>query len=68
MNIGTNIRNARVNAGLTLTELAQKVGVSHVAILKYEEGQFAPNIVTAYKIAKACGVDMNDFVKEEDEK
>lgn len=67
MDIGTNMRNARIRAGLSMTELAEKVGLSHVAIVKYESGQYLPNIATAHKIAKACRCDMNEFVKEDEE-
>lgn len=67
MDIGNNMRNARIKAGLSMEALAEKAGVSHVAIVKYERGQFLPNIATAHRIAMACGCKVDDFVKEDEE-
>ncbi len=39
MNTGERIREARIKAGLTQTELADKVGVKFSAIHKYESGK-----------------------------
>ena len=62
-NIGDNIRNARIRAHMTVQELAEKLSISHPALLKYEHGQALPNIATAYKMAQVLGVDMNSFVE-----
>jgi Zn-dependent peptidase ImmA (M78 family)/transcriptional regulator with XRE-family HTH domain len=54
--IATRIRQARLAAGLTLSALGNKVGVSHTAIQKYEKGQLTPSSAQLLKLAQACGI------------
>ena len=56
--VGTLIKEARTNAGLTQEKLAKKVGggVSAADIGKAERGELALSTATLKKIAKATGV------------
>ncbi len=64
--IGTRIRHARLAAGLTLVELGTHVGLSHGAIQKYEKGVLVPSSSALLKIAKACGVRVEYFLRTDD--
>ena len=63
MAIGDNIRMERLKQGISTVELGEAVGVSHVMILKYEDGQSIPNAVTACKIAKVLHTTVEKLVK-----
>ncbi len=51
--IGQRLKQARLDAGLTLTEVGAKVGVSHQMIHKYENGSSA---ITAIRVVELAGV------------
>lgn len=61
--IGTRIRQARLAAGLTLAGLGGKVGVSHTAVQKYEQGDITPSSSQLLKLAQACGVRTEYFLR-----
>lgn len=54
--IGTNIRVYRQGIGLTLDELAEKVGLTKSTLSRYENGQYEPNYETVVDIAEALDV------------
>ncbi len=56
MTIGKRIREARKKEGLTQTELAEKIGVMHSAIYKYETGIVDIPASKIQKIAAALNV------------
>ena len=56
--LGENIKIAREAAGLTQEQLGAMVGVTGVAIMRYEKGQREPRSGTLLKIAKALNVDV----------
>ena len=51
----------RAEAGYTTMELGKKVGVSDVAISKYERGVVEPRYAVACKIAEVFGLTADDF-------
>ncbi len=59
--IGDHIRNARKQAGLTQEELGKSVGVSGVAIMRYEKNQREPGKEMLEKIAQALNVNPIDL-------
>lgn len=61
MTIGEQIRKARIRAGLTQGELAQKLGISYQSIGQWERSQRNPKLDTIRKIAEALDVSMNDL-------
>lgn len=61
--IAERIRQARLAAGLTLSALGEKVGVSHTAIQKYEKGLLTPSSSQLLKLARACGVRTEFFFR-----
>lgn len=56
MTTGEKIRSARIQAGLTQEELAKKIGLTKVAISRYESGQREPKISILKKLSVAFGV------------
>ena len=54
--IGLNIKAARKEAGLSQSELAQKIGKSLRTVQGYESGETEPSITMIHEIAKALGV------------
>ena len=62
-----NIRNIRMEKGMTQQELADLVGLDRTTITKIENGA-APSIDTAKKIAAVMGFDWTRFYEDEEDK
>lgn len=60
--IGEYIKVARKKAGLTQEELGQLIGISGVAIMRYEKGQREPSKETIEKIAIKLQVSPNELM------
>lgn len=56
MGVAENIKRIRKERGLTQEELGKMVGLSGVAIMRYEKGQREPKSETLEKIALALGI------------
>ncbi len=54
--LDNRLRDARVAAGWTQAELAERVGVSRKTINTVENGVFVPSTVLALKLARALDV------------
>lgn len=61
MTIGENIKKARLAAGLTQKELADKCGIADSAVRKYESGRVVPKLPMLKKIADALNVFITDL-------
>jgi transcriptional regulator with XRE-family HTH domain len=59
---GNKIRQARLRAGMTQSELARKVGVSERNIVRWEGGRHQPRLEHVVAIAEACGVHVADLL------
>lgn len=55
-NIGKNIREVRLEKGLSQEELARKCGFSNTTLSAYENSRKIPNLTTIAKIAKELEV------------
>lgn len=66
MTTGQLIQRARKKAGLTQSELAEKIGASVVTIGQYERNKRQPRIEQLRSIARAIGVEWTELVPEED--
>lgn len=58
---GDRLRLARFRSGLTIKELAEKVGVTHSSISQYENDRTRPTSATLAKLAMATGVSPGFF-------
>lgn len=59
--IGRRLREKRQKLSLTLTDLAEKLGVSHQQIQKYEQAQSRIAAITLYQLGEILGVDPSYF-------
>lgn len=57
--VGANVRQLRVDAGLTLLELAEALGISHQQLQKYETGASMKLARTGF--LRACSTSSLDF-------
>ena len=53
--LGTRIRDARVDAGITQAGLAVEIGISRVHLCNYERGRKWPNVEMLVKICRVLG-------------
>jgi len=58
-----SLREMRLGRNLTLEKVAEKVGVSHVAVLKWEQGQHTPNAKYLQKLASLYRCSVNDILR-----
>jgi transcriptional regulator with XRE-family HTH domain len=52
------IREARLRAGLTQTELAERTGRDRSVVARWEQAVVAPSLETLLEIIRACGFDL----------
>jgi transcriptional regulator with XRE-family HTH domain len=52
------IRDARLRAGLTQYELAERTGRERSVIARWEQGAVAPSVETLVELVRACGFDL----------
>lgn len=52
------IREARLRAGLTQYELAERSGRERSVIARWEQGTVAPSIETLVELVRACGFEL----------
>lgn len=53
--IGMEVENMRMKAGLTQKQLAKKIGTLQPAIARIESGSYLPSLTMMNKIAKVLG-------------
>lgn len=66
MTLADKLKEARKNAGLTQTELAEKLCVSRQAITKWETGKGIPDVENLRLISKVLNVSI-DFLLDDEE-
>lgn len=68
MSLTNHLKEYRVKLGVNQQQMGQLVGVSRQTISQIERGDYSPSVTLALKIAKTCGVTVEDiFMYEEDE-
>ncbi len=69
MPLKNKLKEYRAKIGVNQQELGHMVGASRQTISLIERGDYSPSIVLALKIAKVCGVSVEDiFILEEEER
>lgn len=67
MPLKNKLKEHRAKIGVNQQELGRMVGASRQTISLIERGDYSPSIVLALKIAKVCGVSVEDiFILEEE--
>src|SRR5207237_2181318 len=52
------IREARLRAGLTQAQLAERTGRDRSVVARWEQGAVAPSLETLLDLLRACGFDL----------
>lgn len=60
---GKRLKKLRKSNGLTLKDVANRIGVSSMTLSRYESNSRKVKINTLQKILKIYGVDYEDFIK-----
>ncbi|MFZ4894695.1 helix-turn-helix transcriptional regulator [Plantibacter sp. Mn2098] len=59
--ITNSIRALRfANGEMTQAELAARIGVTRQTVIAIEQGRYSPSLETAFQIAQALGVPLDD--------
>ena len=69
MPLYNRLKEHRVRLGVNQSEMGKLVGASRQTISLIERGDYSPSVTLALKIAKVCGVSVEEiFSYEEEEK
>jgi transcriptional regulator with XRE-family HTH domain len=60
------IREARLRAGLTQRDLAERLGTTQSAVARWEAGRVRPSLETLSGAAAACGLELRVNLMEAD--
>ncbi|MCI0456762.1 MAG: helix-turn-helix domain-containing protein [Gemmataceae bacterium] len=67
MTFGSALKRLREAAGLSQMDLASRAGLNLFTVSKIEQGTRDPSWATACALAKALGVSLDAFVKEDEQ-
>jgi len=66
--LANTIRALRFHAGeMTQAELGERIGVTRQTVAAIEQGKYSPTLETAFRIADAFGVKLDDVFRWEEE-
>ena len=68
MEIGSKIKNARIEAGYTQERAAEDLSVSRQTISNWENEKSSPDIISVIKMSDLYSVSLDHLLKEEKEK
>ena len=60
-NIKITLAAARVNAGMTQTEVAEKMGITHHTLLNWEKGRVTPKKASLEMMASLYGIPLENI-------
>jgi AbrB family looped-hinge helix DNA binding protein len=66
-NIANNLRFLRNHSGLTLEQVAERIGVIRQAVAKWEKGESLPDILNCEALADLFDVTLEDLVRHDAE-
>ena len=67
MSLLNQLKEYRSRLGINQTELGKLAGVSRQTISLIERGDYSPSVALALKLAKICGVQVEDIFQYEEE-
>ncbi len=67
MPLKNRLKEHRARLGLNQSEMGQRAGVSRQTISQIERGDYSPSVTLALRIAKICGVTVEEIFTLEDE-
>lgn len=65
MEIGSRLKNARIEMGLTQEKVAEEIGVSRQSISNWENNRSYPDIVSVIKLSDLYSVSLDELLKED---
>jgi transcriptional regulator with XRE-family HTH domain/quercetin dioxygenase-like cupin family protein len=65
-NLGSRLRQARLDANLSLREMARQLGVSASFVSQLENGKSQPSVATLYSLAQLLGVSIDRLFEVQD--
>lgn len=65
MNYGNELKSHREQAGISQTELAKQIGISHQNINRWERNLVIPNIDFCVKLADFYGITLDELIGRE---
>lgn len=63
MKLNKVLKEARIKAGLSQRQLAEKLGVKYQLIQQYEYGKLIPSTKRLIQLARILEIDLNEIVK-----
>jgi transcriptional regulator with XRE-family HTH domain len=60
------LRQARLRAGLTQQQLAERLGTSQSVIARWESGKARPTLANLERVVRACGLELRLEIAEAD--
>ena len=66
MSVAENLRQLRLNSGMTQKQVAEKIGVTRQAVSNYESGRTRPDIDMLLRLSEVYGTDIDDMVYGQD--
>ncbi len=67
MPLYNRLKEHRARLGINQQELGKLVGASRQTVSLIERGDYSPSVTLALKIAKVCGVTVEDIFRYEEE-
>jgi transcriptional regulator with XRE-family HTH domain len=64
---GDLIKEARLRAGLTQTELGTRLGKAQSVIARWERDEVSPSLETIREVVRACGLELTFFMSKFDD-
>jgi transcriptional regulator with XRE-family HTH domain len=55
------LKEWRERRGFSIRQLAEQAGVSHVTVVRIEQGRMSPTVALLEKLAGALGISVRDF-------
>lgn len=66
MSIANNLRQLRLNSGMTQEQVAEKIGLTRQALSSYESGRTRPDIDMLVRLSEVYGTDIDGVVYGQD--
>ena len=67
MPLHNHLKEHRARLGLNQQEMGRLAGVSRQTISQIERGDYSPSVTLALKLARLCGVTVEDIFRYEEE-
>ena len=62
LDIGKSIKQKRLEKGMTQSQLAKSIGVTHASISFWENNVNIPNVLDCWKMADALGITIDELI------